>query len=148
MTLINSPGHAHDRPDAARTASCACGSFGLAVTGEPGHVYTCHCLDCQRATGSAFACRAWFKTEAVTRIDGEHRTWRRLGTGGRWVEHVFCPTCGSIVYVRGEVLPDTIFISVGCFADPSFATPTAAYWTSRQHPWFALPETTRSVDAQ
>lgn len=136
----------HDHSDGARTASCACGSLRVGVTGEPSHVYICNCLECQRATGSAFACRAWYTSEAVARIDGEQRQWRRLNAGGRWVEHVFCPTCGSIVYIRGEASPDAISISVGCFADPSFATPAAAYWASRKHRWFALSDAIRSVD--
>ena len=43
-----------------RRASCTCGQLHLETTGEPVRVSVCHCLDCQRRTGSAFAAQARF----------------------------------------------------------------------------------------
>ena len=52
------------------TASCRCGQLPATVTGEPVRVSVCHCLDCQRRSGSAFAAQARFPAETVT-IEGE-----------------------------------------------------------------------------
>lgn len=37
-----------------RTAACSCGSLAITTTGEPRRVSACHCLACQKRTGSAF----------------------------------------------------------------------------------------------
>src|SRR5215831_5139117 len=38
-----------------QTGGCQCGQVRYEITEEPQSVYTCHCLDCQRLTGSAFS---------------------------------------------------------------------------------------------
>ena len=43
---------------ATRVAACHCGQLHLAVEGEPFAVSICHCLACQRRTGSAFGMQA------------------------------------------------------------------------------------------
>ena len=41
-------------------ASCSCGQLSIEVHGEPRGVGVCHCLACQRRTGSVFAALASF----------------------------------------------------------------------------------------
>lgn len=120
-----------------RTACCACGDLELTVTGDPLRVYACACLECQRATGSAFAYRAQFPAVAV-KIAGEPRAFRRGSDAGRWVEQHFCPRCGTLVFMTGEGIPDKVVISVGCFADPGFAPPVKIFWEERRHRWYGL----------
>lgn len=43
-----------------RTASCSCGQLQIEVQGEPVRVSVCHCLACQRRTGSLFGEQARF----------------------------------------------------------------------------------------
>ena len=38
----------------AREASCSCGRIRLRCKGEPVRISVCHCLECQKRTGSAF----------------------------------------------------------------------------------------------
>lgn len=125
-------------PTATRTARCACGHLSIKVRGEPSRVYACSCLECQRATGTVFSYRAVFAHEAIDRIDGERRTWRRGSDSGRWVEQTFCPTCGTLLFMEGEGLPGAITVSVGSFADPDFAPPAKMFRTVRSHGWYAL----------
>ena len=130
-------------PGAARTAACACGQLRIETRGDPQGVYACACLECQRATGSAFAYRARY-ARAQIRVSGAQRAWRRGSDAGRWVEQYFCPVCGSLVYMAGEAQPDAVVVSVGCFADPSFAAPARLYRTERQHGWYAVAAPTGS----
>ena len=37
-----------------RIARCCCGSLRTEATGEPALVAACHCMECQRRTGSPF----------------------------------------------------------------------------------------------
>ncbi len=121
------------------TASCGCGNLTVTTRGEPADVYACSCLNCQRETGSAFSYGASFPEAAVS-IAGERRVWRRQADSGRWIETEFCPTCGVAVIYRLELLPGTIGVSVGCFADPDFAKPKELYWAERRHHWLQFPE--------
>jgi hypothetical protein len=125
-------------PDDVRVAACACGGLRVTLAGPPLGIYACCCLECQRATGSAFAVRARFAGSAVVSIEGEHRQWRRGSEAGRWLEHCFCPACGGLVFMRSEAAPDMLAVSVGCFADPGFGAPATAYWTSRKPGWCML----------
>lgn len=129
-----------------RTARCACGSLSLTVRGEPANVYACACVECQRATGSAFAYRARYLRDAIVSLEGERRAFRRSGDSGRWIEQVFCPRCGTLVYMEGEAIPDAIVVSVGCFAEPGFAPPRALFWAGRRHAWYHLPDPIRLVE--
>jgi hypothetical protein len=42
---------------------CLCGSVRYRAKGKPSRVSVCHCTDCRRCTGSAFAVVAHFKDE-------------------------------------------------------------------------------------
>ncbi|MEZ0472873.1 GFA family protein [Luteimonas salinilitoris] len=128
-----------------RTAACACGQLRLEIQGDPQGVYACACLECQRATGSAFAYRARY-ARARIRVSGEQRAWRRGSDAGRWVEQYFCPVCGTLVYMGGEALPDAVVVSVGCFADPTFAAPARLYHAARRHGWYVTARDIQRVD--
>lgn len=119
-----------------RTARCGCGGLVITVAGEPRSVYACACLECQRATGTAFSYRAIFVDGAVVSVEGERRTWRRTGDAGRWVEQTFCPSCGALVFMTGEGLPGAVSVSVGGFTDPDFAPPSTLHRARRKHRWF------------
>ena len=118
----------------ARTASCACGQFRIVCAGDPERVALCHCLDCQRRTGSAFSVAAFYPRDAVT-PEGHEKTTRRLGGSGRGLTFHFCPDCGGTVYWEPEFRPEWIAVAVGCFADPAFPQPEKAVFEDRAHPW-------------
>ena len=50
---------------------CACGAVRYRLTAEPLFVHCCHCLDCQRQTGSAFVVNALIETGRVEVVAGE-----------------------------------------------------------------------------
>ena len=117
----------------SRTASCSCGQLRVTTEGEPARVSICHCLECQKRTGSVFATQARFPRESVT-IAGDSKTWARTGDGGSTATFHFCPTCASIVYWEPDSGSD-IYVAVGAFADPAFPPPSVSVYGGRQHPW-------------
>ena len=119
----------------SRTAACACGQLRITVEGEPVRISICHCLDCQRRTGSAFGVQAGFPEASVRAVDGETREFVRTAESGNAVRFQFCPTCGSTVYYRLDVLPGFVGVPVGGFADPGFPSPTVAVYEARAHAW-------------
>jgi hypothetical protein len=117
-----------------RIASCSCGQLRLACVGDPVRISICHCLECQKRTGSVFATQARFPREAVT-IEGRASHWTRRGDSGGQATFSFCPTCGSIVCWEPAEPPGFTIVAVGAFADPSFPPPTVAVYEERRHPW-------------
>ncbi len=122
-----------------RTASCTCGKLLVHTRGEPLRVSICHCLACQKRTGSVFAVQARFPADAVV-IEGESREYIRVGDEGGTGRLHFCPTCGSTVFLRADALPDVVTVAVGAFADPGFPSPGVSVYEERQHAWVRLPE--------
>ena len=129
---------------ARRAATCHCGQLRVATTGEPFVVSVCHCLACQRRTGSAFGMQAGFRAEQVEVI-GRYSGFSRISDEADRREHVFhfCPDCGSQVFQSEPDEPDLVVVSVGSFADPSFPPPTESGYDDRRHPWVGLPESIR-----
>jgi hypothetical protein len=126
---------------ATREAACHCGQLRLEVDGDPFAVSICHCLACQRRTGSAFGMQAAFKPGQV-RVDGRFNDYTRISDEADSKPHAFhfCPDCGSQVFYTEPDEPDLIVISVGSFADPSFPPPTESGYDSRRHAWLRLPD--------
>lgn len=122
-----------------REASCACGQFKVSCRGEPQKISLCHCLDCQRRTGSAFGIAAFYPRDAVT-AEGQISSIRRIADSGRGITFHFCPDCGSTVFWEPEFRPEAIAVAVGAFADPSFPRPTQAVWQERAHRWVKLSD--------
>jgi hypothetical protein len=99
-------------------------------------VSVCHCLACQRRTGSAFGVQARWPRESV-RITGESREFVRISDDGKERRFHFCPGCGATVYYVTD--PEFVAIPVGVLADPEFPEPTVSVWESRRHPWVSVP---------
>ena len=121
-----------------RLASCSCGQLSAQVVGEPVRVSICHCLACQRRTGSVFGEQARFPREGVS-IAGVSSEYVRVGDEGSQVIFHFCPKCGSTVYYELEGLEEFLAIPVGAFADPSFPAPRVSVYESRKHHWIVPP---------
>jgi hypothetical protein len=117
-----------------RIAHCCCGSLRAEVTGEPAFVAACHCMECQRRTGSPFGVGTYFPKEQV-RTEGLSKVYVRGSDSGRKIEVHFCPDCGSSVLWCAEFVPDLVGIAFGAFADRSMPWPTLSVWETTRHPW-------------
>ena len=122
----------------SRVAACSCGQLQAHVVGEPVRISVCHCLACQRRTGSVFGAQARFPREAVS-VTGTSTEYVRTGDEGTKCTFHFCPKCGAIVYYRPEAFPDAVGIPVGAFADPSFPAPRFSVYEERMHSWAHIP---------
>lgn len=121
-----------------RTASCRCGQLKATVIGEPVRVSVCHCLDCKKRSGSAFAAQARWPADQVT-LEGQSKAWSRVGESGNRATFHFCPDCGSEVHyaVEGE-LAGLVAIPIGAFADPAFPPPSYSVFEQRKHSWVEI----------
>ncbi|MFO1392929.1 MAG: GFA family protein [Steroidobacteraceae bacterium] len=121
-----------------RIASCSCGQLTAEAVGEPVRISICHCLACQRRTGSVFGEQARFPRSHVV-VSGASTEYVRVGDEGTRVTFHFCPRCGATVYYELEGLEEFVAIPVGAFADPGFPTPRISVYESRKHGWVVPP---------
>lgn len=120
-----------------RRATCRCGQLVAECAGEPVRVSVCHCLNCQRRSGSSFAAQARFPETAVS-ITGEARTWSQAGDSGGVAHFGFCPKCGSTVFYRNEGMHGLVAVAIGAFADPCFPPPAYSVYENRKHAWVEI----------
>ena len=129
----------------SRTAICSCGQLQITVQGDPLGVGVCHCLACQRRTGSVFATLAGFPAPYV--VTGQSTIHRRTGDQGGQYQFHFCPVCGSTVFHTEAGYEDRyVSVAVGAFADPVFPPPQDSVYECRRHAWVKLPSGITAYD--
>src|SRR5262245_66247274 len=87
-----------------RTATCACGKLRVTLSGDPVKISLCHCLDCQRRTGSMYGIAAFFSRENVE-ANGDFRTYGRSSDSGLAVNLHFCPVAALQYFGSRSVNP-------------------------------------------
>src|SRR6267143_2879874 len=85
-------------------AACLCEQLTVSCSGDPAQVTLCHCLACQRRTGSTYGIVAFYPRENV-RVTGDATAYTRQSDSGYPVTFYFCPHCGSTVYWEPVVNP-------------------------------------------
>ncbi|MEQ7873895.1 GFA family protein [Sphingomonas sp. ASV193] len=123
--------------DPPHSAACRCGQLRADASGTPVRISTCHCLDCQRRTGSPMNAQVRFDAADVT-THGASNIWHFTGPSGNGTDFHFCPTCGSTVYFVSDHSPGTVAIPLGCFDDPFAFAPTVSVYENRKHPWIEI----------
>ena len=126
----------------AHTASCRCGQLRVTVSGEPVRVSVCHCLNCKKRSGSAFAVQARWPSAQV-KIDGQSKTFVKVADSGNRATFHFCPECGSDVYYEidgkfDDKFNDLIAVPLGALDDPFFLQPAFSVWENRKHDWVEI----------
>ena len=116
------------------TGSCHCGSITLSISEPPKKMVQCHCLDCQKATGTGHTSNAYFAKEDVT-IQGEATGYTVTADSGNEMTRYFCPQCGSRMYGHNSQRPELVSIQVGCLEDHSWFSPQVVLFSSRRHDW-------------
>ena len=129
-----------------RAASCRCGQLKATVAGEPVRVSVCHCLNCKKRSGSAFAAQARWPAERVS-IVGKSKSFQKVADSGNRATFHFCPDCGSDVYyeINGK-FDGLVAIPVGAFADPFFFKPEYSVWEKRKHDWVDVTGNVEHLD--
>ena len=93
-----------------RVAACHCGKLRAVCEGEPVRVSVCHCLECQRRTGSAFGVSARYPKEKV-RAEGPSRQYSRIADSGFRLTFDFCPSCGTTIHWHLDQFPEVTAVA-------------------------------------
>lgn len=101
-------------------------------------VVACHCLACQKRSGSPFGEAAYYPHGHV-KVEGQSRQFSRATEAGGKFDQFFCPECGSTVFMRGTKNPDVTGIPIGLFDDPHVMQPVRSVWEDTRHAWVEIP---------
>ena len=119
---------------------CSCGAVRYRLTTEPMFVHCCHCRDCQKQTGGAFAINALIETDRIEVIAGEPRPISMPTDSGRPHDIHRCPTCQTAVWSDYGRRPALRFVRVATLDDPTAIKPDVHIFTRSKLPWVRLPD--------
>jgi hypothetical protein len=118
-----------------RTGGCLCGGIRYESSGEPVFALQCHCRDCQRQSGSAYVAAVRVPAAEFRITKGAPRHYVAKADSGNEITRVFCPDCGSPLYVQVSTRPDLVGVRVASFDDPSWFRPEADIFVQSAQPW-------------
>jgi Uncharacterized conserved protein len=122
------------------TGGCRCGAvrFELSMEQIP-PVYCCHCLDCQKWSGSAFTEQGVIR-EGDLKISGPlvetSVTSRQGGTSLQYV----CDVCHNRIHSKNPTRPGIALLRAGTLDDAPTIEPRVHVWVKRKQPWVVLPD--------
>jgi hypothetical protein len=124
---------------------CSCGEIRYRLTARPLITHCCHCLNCQRQTGSAFVINILIEADRVELVSGKPRQVPVPRDNGGAQEIWRCPSCETALYSQ-YTRPDVRFVRAGTLDDPSAVAPDVHIFTRSKLPWVALPEGVPAFD--
>ena len=110
--------------DKIHKASCMCGTIEIEASGKPSYAEYCHCITCQKSSGSSFMVWVVFDKENVKLTKGEISRYNSSPEIARG----FCGNCGSNVSIHTEKCFD---IPIGVLEKPNEIEITQHIWTKR-----------------
>src|ERR1700733_1086929 len=129
------------------TGGCQCGSVRYVVTTEPIRLLACHCKECQRQSGSAFAMSMPVKKDNLT-VTGPTKQFMRLADSGNEVTGVCCPECGVRIYHVLRSAPDVASIKPGTLDDTRWLRPDIFIWMKSAQGWVPVPDGVKTLEQQ
>jgi len=122
------------------TGQCLCGAvkYEAGIPERSPYEGLCHCRDCQRYTGTAFASSLMVPRAGMI-LTGALKFYGKETDRGTVMERGFCPNCGSNVLCRSDAWPDQYVLSAGTLDDPSVFKPRMNIFTrsAHAHVWHA-----------
>ncbi len=118
---------------------CACGAVRYRLASAPLVVHCCHCLNCQRQTGSAFVINLLIEADRVELLAGDPQPVDVPRDDGSTQRIFRCPACQVAVFSEyGR--PEIRFVRGGTLDEPRDVEPDVHIFTKSKVGWVALPE--------
>jgi hypothetical protein len=128
-----------------REGGCACGAVRYRLESEPMFVHCCHCLSCQRQTGSAFVINLLIEADRVTVVSGAPVVVDAPRDDGSAQRIYRCPDCQVAVFSEYSA-PAVLFVRGGTLDAPGEVEPDVHIFTRSKVDWVRLPEDVPAFD--
>ncbi|MBL3527218.1 MAG: GFA family protein [gamma proteobacterium endosymbiont of Lamellibrachia anaximandri] len=117
---------------------CLCGKVRFEITGEIENIIYCHCSQCRKVQGSAFATNGNVDVEAFIFLSGEDELTGYQSSPGQ-TKH-FCKHCGSPIISRNESVPNKVRVRLGTIESDIRERPIAHIFITSKANWEELPD--------
>ncbi|HEY7259821.1 MAG TPA: GFA family protein [Gaiellales bacterium] len=124
---------------------CSCGAVRYRLRSEPMFVHCCHCLNCQRQTGSAFVINLLIEADRVEVVAGDPRAVDVPRDDGSTQRIHRCADCQVAVFSE-YTRPQVWFVRAGTLDDPAHVSPDVHIYTRSKLGWVALPDGVPAFD--
>jgi hypothetical protein len=122
--------------------SCLCGGIRFTLDAELGTILMCHCAQCRKASGTAFAANTPVAEERFTLRAGAELIREYESSPGK--VRAFCARCGSPIYSKTVKLPGVLRLRLGSFDTPLGREPDCHIFAASKADWYeirdALPQ--------
>ena len=123
----------------AREGGCSCGAVRYRLASEPLFVHCCHCLNCQRQTGSAFVVNLLIEADRVELLGAAPEPVEVPRDDGSTQRIHRCPDCRVAVFSQ-YTSPEVYFVRGGTLDEPRGIEPDVHIFTRSKVGWVTLPE--------
>ncbi len=125
---------------------CSCGGVRYRLNSAPMFVHCCHCLDCQKQTGGAFAINALMETDRIEMLAGEPQPVSMPTDSGRPHDVYRCEGCQVALWSDYGRRPYLRFVRVSTLDQPHAVVPDVHIFTRSKVPWVGLPKAARAFE--
>jgi len=126
---------------------CSCGVVKYRLTSPPLFVHCCHCLNCQRHTGSAFVINLLIEATRVELLSGAPQPVTMPPNGGTPNQIFRCPRCQVALWSEYGGRSEVRFVRGGTLDEPSAVAPDVHVYTRSKLSWVRLPESVPAFEA-
>jgi hypothetical protein len=130
------------------TGSCLCRAIRYEVSVPIAELRACHCKDCQKSSGTGGSVNAMIPSSAFRITQGTPKRYSVTADSGRTLHRFFCGDCGSPLFSRREIVPETTSLRIGTLDNAPPMNITVNIWTSSARPWAHIDAATQQFPGQ
>jgi hypothetical protein len=130
------------------TGGCLCGAIRYTVSAPITELRACHCVHCQKGSGTGAAENAVIPSASFRLEQGTLKRYGSRAESGRTLYRHFCGDCGSPIYSQRQNAPEAVVLRVGSIDNPEDYRITTHIWMRSARPWSYVDPSTKQIAGQ
>ena len=126
------------RTEEIHEGSCCCGRVQYRMQGPYGTFSHCHCTDCRKTHGAAFATYIGVAGARFSFLEGESEVGSHTTETG--TRRTFCRHCGSTLTGTVASEPENIYVATGTLDTPLHRKPEYHIFLRSKVPWIEIQD--------
>jgi len=120
------------------SGGCLCGAVRFEIHGPIQHIVCCHCSQCRKAQGSAYATNGNVSSDHFRIISGQNMLTGYEATPGQ--TKYFCKICGSPIMSKTRTKPGYVRVRLGTIESDISERPEAHIFASSKANWETIAD--------
>jgi hypothetical protein len=128
------------------TGKCECRNVQYQVDGDINDFSHCHCSQCRRLHGAAFASFGGVTRSKFKYLSGESHLTSYKSSASH--DRVFCKNCGSNILVALTSEPDELYLAMGTVDGDPYCPPGYHIFVGSKAPWYEINDQLPQYDTE